>query len=183
MELCREHNLRLVIDECFLGFTNNASLAEHVAEYPQLFLINAFTKLYSMPGIRSGYGISSDTGLLERIREIRQDWNLSQIAQEASIAALRDQAYVLQSREIVRAERKFLVSELKKLGIVVFDSEVNFLLLKSERDLYWECLKRGILIRDCSNFAGLSQGYYLIAVRDRETNEYFVRILGEIING
>lgn len=180
---CREHNTRLVIDECFLGFTNSVSMAEYVTEYPQLFLINAFTKLYSMPGIRSGYGISSDTRLLERIREIRQNWNLSQIAQKASVAALEEGTYVRKSREIVSTERKFLVSELEKSGLVVFDSEVNFLLLKSEKDLYQECLKRGILIRDCSNFAGLSKGYYRIAVRDRAANEYFVRVLGEIING
>lgn len=183
LEYCRNHNIRLVIDECFLGFTNRASLAEYVAEYPQLFLINAFTKLYCMPGIRSGYGISSDRKLLERIRETRQDWNLSQVAQEASIAALLEGEYVLESREFVEREREFLVTEFKKLGLVVYDGDVNFLLLKSEKDLYAECLKRGILIRDCGNFAGLSQGFYRIAVRGRQANEFLVRILGEIING
>lgn len=53
------------------------------------------------------------------------------------------------------------------MGIRIFQGEANFLLFYCEENLYEKLLRRGILIRDCSNFEGLSQGYYRIAVKRR----------------
>ena len=46
----------------------------------------------------------------------------------------------------------------------VFPSDSCFLLVKSEKDIYNILLKKKILIRDCSNFRGLTSGYYRISV-------------------
>lgn len=43
-----------------------------------------------------------------------------------------------------------------------------------------ELLKKGILIRDCSNYRGLSGGYYRIAVRRREENERLLAALAQV---
>ena len=60
----------------------------NIVHYPHLFLLRAFTKTYAIPGIRLGYGLTSDEKLLENMEKMRQPWNVSVIAQEAGIAAL-----------------------------------------------------------------------------------------------
>ena len=49
----------------------------------------------------------------------------------------------------------------------------------TEKPLYELLLERGILIRDCQNFKGLTKGYYRIAVKSREENKILLREIGE----
>jgi threonine-phosphate decarboxylase len=183
LESCKSVQARLVVDECFLGFTHEESFAAYVRDYPELIILSAFTKLYAMPGLRSGFCICSDETFLEKVRAGRQDWNLSCVAQEASAAALGEAAYVEDSRKTVELERDFLQEELQKRGIRVYESAANYLLLYCEKDLYTEFLSRRILIRDCSNFCGLRRGFYRIAVRTHAENERLLEVLEEILNG
>ena len=55
-----------------------------------LFVLQAFTKIYAVPGIRLGYGISSDKALLERMETVRQPWSVSTPAQAAGLSALKE---------------------------------------------------------------------------------------------
>ena len=45
--------------------------------FRRLFILKAFTKLYAMAGLRLGYGLCSDSGLLERLQAVRQPWSVS----------------------------------------------------------------------------------------------------------
>lgn len=88
---CEQKKIRFVLDECFLEFEKEPeSLFDkiNIVHYPHLFLLRAFTKTYAIPGIRLGYGLTSDEKLLENMEKMRQPWNVSVIAQEAGIAAL-----------------------------------------------------------------------------------------------
>lgn len=81
----------------------------------------------------------------------------------------------------VEKERIFLQDGLEQIGLHVVDSRANFMLIQSRISLYEALLNKGILIRDCSNFRGLSQGYYRIAVRQRDDNERLLKAIGECI--
>lgn len=96
-------------------------------EYPNLFVLKAFTKLYSMAGLRLGYGLCSDGHLLERLGEVRQPWSVSGLAQKAGEAALKEQDFVRRTREVVGTEREWMRVELEKLGFTVYDSQANYL--------------------------------------------------------
>lgn len=183
LRVCRDEHIRLIVDECFLGFTQEESMACYLEAYPNLFLISAFTKLYCMPGLRSGYGMCADLELLCKIDQIRQDWNVSWVAEAASIAALKEWNYVEKTRQEIAEQRRYLIKNLQKIGLKVNASDANFLLVYSDRDLYQECLRYRILLRDCSNFKGLQKGYYRIAVRTQQENERLIQVLGEIIHG
>ncbi|MDE7233084.1 MAG: aminotransferase class I/II-fold pyridoxal phosphate-dependent enzyme, partial [Lachnospiraceae bacterium] len=74
--------------------------------------------------------------------------------------------------------RRFLEEGLREKGFVVFSSKTNFILFYSQEPLYERLLEKEILIRDCSNFRGLRQGFYRIAVRSREENEILLRAIG-----
>ena len=156
------------------------SMRTFLERFPHLFLVDAFTKIYAIPGLRLGYGLSADADLMEKIRDVIQPWSVSIPAQEAGIAALSEDTYVHNTRWLIREERKYLARALHLLEMETFDSQANYLFFKGPEDLEEQCQKRGLLIRDCSNYRGLSGGYYRIAVRRREENERLLAALAQV---
>ena len=180
LKKCRENGTFLVIDECFLDFVkepDNYTLKGYLADHPGLFILKAFTKRYAMAGVRLGYGLCSSMEVQEKIRHMTQPWNVSSPAQAAGMAALKEKEYVKEGRQVVFEELSYLKKEFSRLGIRYFPSEANYLFFKSREDLFSECLKRGILIRDCSNYPGLSKGYFRVAVKKHEENIKLIEVL------
>lgn len=173
-EICAARRIRMVLDECFIEFLENAeavSMLRETERYSQIFLLRAFTKIYAMPGIRLGYGVSSDTSLLGRMEESGQPWSVSVPAQMAGTAVLDENAYVQEARRLISEERQFLENELNSMGIKFISSKANFILLYTDIDLFGRLKLKGILIRDCANYRGLGKGWYRIAIRTHEENK------------
>ncbi|MGN0335552.1 MAG: pyridoxal phosphate-dependent aminotransferase [Lachnospiraceae bacterium] len=180
LEICKQKHIFAVLDECFLEFVGEAfqnSQKKHLKAMPELLILKAFTKMYGMPGLRLGYGMCSDTQLLERIRAVLQPWNVSLPAQLAGAAALKEEAFVKETREYVEKEREFLLTELKRLPFITYPSMANYLFFEGPENLCEVCEQEGLLIRDCSNYRGLKKGYYRIAVKTRAENEELIRVL------
>ncbi len=183
MERCRERESYLVLDECFLEFLpdyERRSLKGYVAENPELIVVNAFTKLYAMPGFRLGYAMLSDKALYERMRKLQPEWSVSTVAQLAGEAALQDENYVNQVRKIVETERFYLREKLEEMDYIIYKSDGNFLLLRGEEGLKSKLLDKGILIRSCENFRGLTKYHYRVAVKTRRENDILLKALREI---
>lgn len=184
-EKCQACQAFLVLDECFIDFLEDAdsyTMKPYLEEFPGLFLVKAFTKKYAMAGIRLGYGFCSDSHVLEEMREVMQPWNVSVIAQEAGIAALKEEVYWQKSREKVRKERAYLLGQLKEMKLQIYGSKANYIFFRGPEGLKELCLKQGISIRDCGNYEGLSAGFYRIAVRLREENEKLLQVFTKICN-
>ena len=180
LEICKENGIHVVVDECFISFCEGAvSLFSEIEKYQNLLLVQAFTKSYAIPGVRLGYLMSSNHTLVQSIAKQLPEWNLSVFAQKAGIACVEETAYLAETVAYVQREREYLTDGLKKLGVHVFSGAGNFILFYTEMPLYEQLLKGGILIRDCRNFRGLSEGYYRIAVKKREENEILLREIGE----
>lgn len=175
---CAEKNIFLVVDECFMYFVENQSeysAKEFAKEYRNLFILKAFTKIYAMPGLRLGYGICSNKEVLEKMYEISQPWSISIPAQRAGINALKETEYVENSLKVLKEEKEYLINELLKKEFKIYGSNANYIFFKvNSSDFFEECLKKGFLIRDCSNYEGLEKGYYRIAVKKHEENTKFI---------
>jgi threonine-phosphate decarboxylase len=168
---CADLGILLVVDECFLDFTEEESestVKPYLNEYPNLFVLKAFTKIFAMPGIRLGYAFSSDEALLESIRSHGQPWSVSVLAEAAGIAALTDPDYVQRSKEVISEERDYLTSELNQLGLQTYASKSNYIFFRDskKRKLTEALFTQGILIRSCANYQGLDASYWRIAVKD-----------------
>lgn len=188
-QVCREKRAILAVDECFCELTKEPekiSGTSWLAENPWLFILKAFTKSYAMAGLRLGYGLCSNTELLEKINQVRQPWSVSLLSQEAGKAALGEREYRERTRRLIPIEREFLKEGLKRLGFQVWDSKANYLFfLDKERnggELYRLLKERGVLIRCCENYRGLTGQHYRICVKTREENQEFLEIIKTILS-
>lgn len=180
LNYCQAHQIRMVVDECFYEFLDawqEHTLQFETEQYPELFILRAFTKMHAMPGLRLGYGLCQDIGLIERMELLRQPWSVSTVAQAAGYAAVCDTNHVTRTRDFIRQERDWLLAGLDRIGVTYYKPTANFIFFKSSYPLYEMLKDDQILIRDCSNYDGLTKGYYRIAIRRRAENE---RLLGAL---
>lgn len=182
---CEQNQILLVVDECFMDFVDSArtySLLEFVADCRNLVVLRAFTKFYGMAGLRLGWCATSNAELIAGMKKAGPPWSVSIPAQAAGMAALSEDSYADRLRKLISAERQRLQSGLRGLGLRVISSAANYILFYSERtDLARLLLKRGIAIRDCSNYVGLGPGWYRVAVRLREENQRLLREMAFVL--
>jgi threonine-phosphate decarboxylase len=181
---CRDLGAIFVIDECFndfLAFPDDFSFLPHLREFPNVVVLRSFTKMFAMAGVRLGFCVSSDVGLIARLYDAGPPWNVSEIAQRCGLAALGETDFARRSREYIAAERRRLTGALRELGIIAFDSAANYVMIRSERDLKSELASRGILIRSCADYAGLGGEYYRVAVRLAEENDVLIGALRDVL--
>ena len=184
LNVCKQHNITLFLDECFLPFvTDNStqSLLPECAAYSNLFLLRAFTKQYAMAGLRLGFGVCSNEILLQQMFHCGQPWSVSIPAQYAGIAALQCNEYWAQSLTLIDTERAFLIQELQKRNMNVISSKANYILFYSPTSLEQKLKECNILIRNCENYRGLTKGYYRIAVRTHDENVMLLHAIDQIL--
>lgn len=178
-------NISVVMDECFflLGRAEDKrDKFELIKKYPNLIIIRAFTKLFAIPGIRTGYALCS-AEYAEIIGKHIPEWNVSVIADEAGRACcdiLQNTEYTTYSNDMISIYRRYLINKLGEVGIKVFKSEINFVLIKTSPKLGDCLLQKNILIRDCSNYKGLGQGYYRLSVQDEKTTDRLIEAIRQI---
>lgn len=185
---CHEKGHWLLVDECFLDLVDGGearSLVPLLQAYPRLIILKAFTKSFAMPGVRLGYALCANTELLEKARTLGQDWSVSVPAQAAGLAALQDaqEGYLEKSRELLAQEKAYLCDMLTHINMKVYGSAANYIFFKNEYplNLATDLRPYGILIRDCSNYPGLGEGYYRVAVMRRTQNRRLISVMKEVI--
>lgn len=175
---CKDKGITVLLDECFIEFAGSQfSMVSQIEEFDNLMIIRAFTKIFSIPGVRLGYLICKNPLILTKIACQLPEWNLSCFAQEAGCACAKETDFIQKTIDYIAMERQFLEQGLLQKGFQIFPSTANFILLYSEEPLYEKLLAKGILIRDCGNFRGLKKGFYRIAVKTRKENEILLESL------
>ena len=169
----REAGAILVVDEAFADFAPRLSVAPEVDE--NLFVARSFTKFFAMPGLRLGCLIAGDPG---QTRAFQPSWSVNAVAAAAGIAAAREEGFVEATLAEVMLRRRELFSTLEGLPeITPYPSAANFLLVHGPEGLPEELARQGILVRGCEPFRGLGPGFFRVAVRREEDNEWLVEAL------
>jgi len=188
LHACKEVGAWLVVDECFLDFAEQAEAytSRHMlATYENLIILKAFTKLFTLPGIRLGYALSSNQGLIEQLYFHGADWPISNLAQAAGIAALQGaEGFIKQTVALVTKARKRVEGELEGLGFRVFEGAANYVFFQHPHpfDLREALDRKGIRIRACGNYPGLDESYYRIAVSTEAHNQIAHKALTELMS-
>ena len=186
LSICEETEKTVIIDEAFIEFTDNEmdSFISKVTQYKSIFIIRALTKFFAMPGIRFGYGITSNKNLLTTIKGKQNPWNINCFAELATRYVLEDEEYINESKKLMKKERKHFLEQLNKIDFIdtIYPTSCNYVLckLKIHNDiLYQHCLENKILIRKAHDYKGLDEKYVRFAIKDRKDNNRFLDVLNK----
>ncbi len=186
IELALEQDILVFLDEDFLEFVENEkvlTMINKISNYPNLFILRSFTKIFGLTGLRVGYGIANEE-MINVLSCSKIPWNVNCLAQAAAVAALKDEEHLRVTRELINKEKDWLNSELSKFDSLKFSRpDANFFFINiyksglTASELKSKLLQKGILIRDCTSFRGLDEFYVRIAVKTHAENEQLIASL------
>ncbi|MBQ7583016.1 MAG: aminotransferase class I/II-fold pyridoxal phosphate-dependent enzyme [Lachnospiraceae bacterium] len=186
---CAGLDIICVVDETYIDFADREYDATLLTDkYPGLFVIRSMSKFFCAPGLRLGYGITSDAQLLREIEENKDPWSVSSLSEEAAILMLSDKEYIESARAYMEEERSRVcgrLDELKETGISYIRPRANFVLVHlpedgpSAKELFLMALKDNMMIRDCSDYAGLEKGYIRFCFMKKEDDDRLLSLIRE----
>jgi threonine-phosphate decarboxylase len=161
-------------------------MIREAAGRPGLIVIRSLTKFYGCPALRVGYAVGHPNRI-EKIRAFLPTWPVTQLALDTLSEAVADGAYADASLRENAFERERLGRSLKDLGLFVFPSSANYLLLELTANMPTASelrarliAKHRILIRNCDSYEGLVEGRYIrVAVLSGEENGRLIAALTE----
>jgi len=170
-----------VIDESYLPFAPEPEKSSLIRlDRPNLMVLNSMSKAFRIPGLRIGF-VKTSAALMKKLAAYTLPWSVNSLAQAAVqwlmthsdivdpfLAATRNMI----EREKVRIEE----SILEKSSVRCFPTATSFILMRLPEGLKaqtaWRVMADNrILIRDCTNFEGLSDQFIRISLKAQEANQ------------
>lgn len=174
------------IDESFIDFSSKESCLEMMLQdNRQMILLRSMTKFFGIPGLRVGYAIAHPD-IITAMEGYQMPWSVNALALAAVDSVFEDTKFIKESRKYMVKERHRVYMALSKIkGLKVYPSSADFHLccLKSgtATALNEGLNARGINIRTCEDFAGLTPGFFRIAVKKKEDNDQLIAALSEMV--
>jgi len=167
----------LAVDEAYYEFVRRDDFPqtlELLERRPGTLVLRTFSKIYGLAGLRIGYGIG-DSETVSYLERARHPFNVNGLAEAAALGALDDDDHVRRTRESNAAGIEYLTAELGALGLDVYPSDANFILVRAGADAYEKLLHDGVIVRPLQAF-GLNE-HVRISVGSAEENERVVKAL------
>ncbi len=188
-KLCEENpKTYFVIDEAYNELCwDSTSIIPITNRHSNLIIIKSFTKAFAIPGIRLGYAVASKN-IISRMRDIKIPWSVNSLAIDAGLFICDNYNKLLPAIEVVSQKSIILQQQIETIsGIEVHNSKCNFFLVKMESGSATKLKtflidRYGILIRVASNFRGLNDSFFRIAVQSDEENKLFIKGVTEFLN-
>jgi histidinol-phosphate aminotransferase len=174
----------VIFDEAYIEFAMAPDFPDTLAYVKQgrkVVTLRTFSKASSLAGLRVGYGIA-DADAIALMNRIRQPFNVNSLAQAAGLAALDDEAHILECVRMIEAGRHFLYDEFKRIGLQYVPSRANFILVdvgRNAAEIYQKLLHQGVIVRPMTPF-GLETALR-ITVGTPEENRKLVKALRVVL--
>ncbi len=188
---CKENSAFLMIDETYVEFVKDVSVISAiplVKKYNNIIVLRGVSKFFAAPGLRLGYACVSNEKLLRYLWKHSNPWSISSLAAYAGTVMFTDREYMAQTRDLIAQEQSLICSALRARGTIkVFQPATNFVLLQilkdgiTSADVFEHCIRKGLMIRDCSNFMGLGPEYIRFCFLNPEDDDRLVNTLLEIL--
>lgn len=172
----------VVLDEAYFDFIQSPGFQsglEILKDHPNLIVLRTFSKIYSLAGLRIGYGISHAT-LIQGLMKLYLPFNVGSLAQAAALAFLGRED-LDDIRRINGEGKKYLYKELQNLGLDFVPTEANFILVRvgQATRVYESLLEKGIIVRDMTPWK--LPEHIRVTISKPENNERFIRKLQAIL--
>jgi histidinol-phosphate aminotransferase len=143
----------VVVDEAYINFSRQRSLLQELKEYPNLVVLQTFSKAWGLAALRLGMAFAS-AEIIELLNKIKPPYNINQATQEFALEALQEVGQVNDMIKEIVSMREELAKVFVRMPLVekVYPSDANFLLVKVRDavDIYEYLLTEGIVVRDRS---------------------------------
>lgn len=186
---CADKNIRLVVDESFVDFTEgyeqNSLLHNEILEqYPKMMVMKSISKSYGVPGLRLGVFVSANEEMIAKMKKEVSIWNINSFAEfYMQIFGKYEKEYKKACAQFI-AEREQFKAELDTIPYLhVVPSQANYFLCEvtkkyTSAELTQKLIDNDVIISNCglkSNMAG--KQLVRLAVRSREDNAKLISIL------
>jgi histidinol-phosphate aminotransferase len=172
----------VVIDEAYIDFSKGKSFVQELSKYPNLVILQTFSKAWGLAGLRLGVAYASEE-IIRILNKIKYPYNINTRTQDLALDALENISTKNKWVEEIIAERERLVKALKKLSIVdkVYPSDANFLLVRvaNAHQTYQFLTDQKIIVRDRSKVA-LCYNCLRITVGTQEENDRLILALKQL---
>lgn len=172
----------VIIDEAYIDFCPQASWLPNLEDYPQLVVLQTFSKAWGMAAVRLGMAFASSE-IIAVLNKIKYPYNINILTQNVALELLQDVENMKGWVDILLSERFVLEEALAKLPSVkhVYPSDANFILVRMDRakDVYQFLVDRGLIVRDRSKVE-LCDDCLRITVGAPEENKTLLKYLKEL---
>ena len=171
----------VILDEAYIDFSTESSLLEELEKYPNLVILQTFSKAWGMAGIRLGIAFSSTqiTGILNRIK---YPYNVNILTQRKALEQLDETGAKNRWVTMILEQRTILQKELLNISLVkdILPSDANFLMVRFDNpgEVFSYLISRKIIVRDRSKIP-LCEGYLRITIGTEEENSLLISTLQE----
>ena len=174
----------VVVDEAYSDFSSQASCTTLLANYPNLVVMQTFSKAWGLAGIRLGIAYAS-TEIIGYFNKVKPPYNVNSLSQNAALEALQNHAQQQAQVQEILEERATLATALKDFAFVqhVYPSDANFLLIRVDapNTLYQYLVQQKIIVRNRSTVL-LCEGCLRITIGTKAENIRFLEALHQYAN-
>jgi threonine-phosphate decarboxylase len=184
LDACKEYNIFVMVDETYVEFAENVNEISAISltrTYDNIAILRGTSKFFAAPGLRLGYAICSNSDLIQSINRRKDPWTINSIAVLAGTLMFSDKDYIERTRNLIKDERNRLYHIFEKsTRFKPFFPQGNFMLLRIEEegltssDLFDRCIRKGLMIRDCSTFPYLGEKYIRLCFMNPSDNDKLV---------
>jgi histidinol-phosphate aminotransferase len=154
LQLAKEVDSIVIVDEAYIHFSDEKSIVSEIENYPNLVVLQTFSKAWGLAGLRMGLAFAN-AEIIELFNKVKPPYNISQIAQEAILEALKNQKEVEKTIAEIIDEREKLIDNLRKIEYVekIYPTDANFVLVKvsDANEIYGRLLNEKIVVRNRNN--------------------------------
>lgn len=169
----------VVLDEAYIDFASHASFAELLLEYPNLVILQTFSKAWGSAAIRLGMAFAS-IEIISVLNKIKYPYNINILTQKQALKALEDAEKTKNWVKTLLNERSKLEEDLKQLPFVqhIYPSDSNFVLVKVDdaNAVYQYLVNKSIIVRN-RNTVSLCLGCIRITVGTPHENNTLIKEL------
>jgi histidinol-phosphate aminotransferase len=173
----------VAIDEAYVDFARRPDFPDALAwvrRRPGTIVLRTFSKIFGLAGLRIGYGVA-DLELADYLQRARHPFNVNRLAEVAAAAAIDDRDYFERVTSLNGNGVDYLSRELRALGMEVYPTDANFVLVRAGAEVYEQLLAEGVIVRPMAGF-GLPD-HVRISIGLPEENERLVKTLKRLREG
>jgi histidinol-phosphate aminotransferase len=167
----------VVVDEAYVDFSERTSFIEKLALYPNLVVVQTFSKAWGLAAARIGIAYASET-IIALMQKVKPPYNVSSLNQEAALKALDNEHVIAHQKAYILEQRTYLETSLSQLPIVkkVFPSDANFILIEVEDadKLYEHLVIKNIVVRNRNT---IIKNCLRITIGTIVENQYLIEVL------